>query len=147
MYRLPTESEWEYAARAGTNTAFYLGNSLRSGQANFNGTEEYDASKGDTYNPNGIALDQPTPVGSYPANPWGLYDMIGNVYEWCQDWYDAYSVEPGVDPQGAATGLLRVLRGGRWRVYGEDCRSATRNFAFPDNAGPFGIRVVLAPIP
>src|SRR6266481_4160256 len=75
VYRLPTESEWEYACRAGTTTAFYLGSGLHSGQANFDGHYEYDASVGNTYNPSGIFLEQTTAVGSYQPNPWGLYDM------------------------------------------------------------------------
>src|SRR6266404_3064069 len=85
VYRLPTESEWEYADRAGTTMAFYLGSGLHSGQANFDGTLEYDASVGTISKPSGIYLGQTTAVGSYAANGWGLYDMIGNVFEWCQD--------------------------------------------------------------
>ena len=90
VYRLPTESEWEYADRAGTTPAFYLGSALRSAQANFIGQSEYDASVGMINNPNGIYLRMTTTVGSYAANGWGLYDMIGNLREWCQDWYGAY---------------------------------------------------------
>jgi|SRR5439155_7115856 len=82
VYRLPTESEWEYACRAGTTTAFYLGSGLHSGQANFYGFYEYDAAVGEIDHPNGIDLGTTTPVGSYAANGWGLYDMIGNVFEW-----------------------------------------------------------------
>ncbi len=85
VYRLPTESEWEYADRAGTTTAFYLGSGLHSGKANFDGQYEYDATMGTIYNAGGIFLAQTTAVGSYAANGWGLYDMIGNVWEWCQD--------------------------------------------------------------
>jgi sulfatase modifying factor 1 len=147
VYRLPTESEWEYADRAGTTTAFYLGSSLHSGQANFNGQYEYDAELGEIYNTNGIFLGTTTPVGSYAANPWGLYDMIGNAFEWCQDWYGTYPTGPVSDPQGAVTGSVHVRRGGSWYDFAEHCRSGQR-YA---NGGPnftssyFGIRVVLDP--
>jgi len=121
-YRLPTESEWEYAARAGTTTAFYLGCDLHSGQANFDGQYEYDCAVGQIYNPSGIYLQMTTPVGSYAANQWGLYDMIGNVFEWCQDWYDTYPAGSVVDPQGPAAGSSRVLHGGYGDNGGQGCR-------------------------
>jgi formylglycine-generating enzyme required for sulfatase activity len=133
VYRLPTESEWEYADRAGTSTAFYLGNSLHSGQANFDGAYEYDTSVGDTFNPDGIFINKTTPVGSYAPNPWGLYDMIGNLFEWCQDWYGAYPAGPVVDPKGPTTGTDRVFRSASFfgDLNTEYNRSANRDYAGP----------------
>ena len=148
VYRLPTESEWEYACRAGTATAFYLGNSLYSGQANFDGQYGYDASSGQIFNPTGVFLQQTTPVGSYTTNSWGLYDMVGNVMEWCQDLYGAYPSGSVVDPQGATTGTLRVRRGGYWLLTGQYCRSAQRGKGIATAAlDYYGFRIVLAPVP
>ena len=146
LYRLPTEAEWEYAARAGTATAFNLGNELSSGQANFNGLYEYDASMGTIYNTNGVDLSASTPVGSYPPNGWGLYDMIGNLWEWCQDWYGPYPAGVGLDPSGPATGDLRVIRGGGWGSLALLCRSAQRGSLDPSSTYVIiGFRVALAP--
>jgi formylglycine-generating enzyme len=95
VYRLPTESEWEYGCRAGTTTPFHFGENITShSQANFNGNLPYGKSRG------GLALQKTTPVGSYPANPWGLYDMHGNVWQWCADRYDDYPEKAVVDPPG-----------------------------------------------
>jgi formylglycine-generating enzyme required for sulfatase activity len=145
VYRLPTESEWEYACRAGTTTAFYLGSSLHSGQANFDGQHEYDAVLGTIFNPSGIYLARTTQVGSYAANGWGLYDMIGNMDEWCQDWYGTYPAGNVTDPQGAVTGSGRVFRGGFWFYFAWVCRSAYRCYGEPDFRGGIGFRVLLAP--
>ena len=146
-YRLPTESEWEYACRAGTTTPFHYGNELRSGMVNFSGYYEYRVGNPYYDNPAGIFLAKTTSVGSYAPNAWGLYDMHGNVWEWCQDWssgtYPSGSVS---DPQGPATGSLRVIRGGSWFDSAADCRSATRSDYLPANLSIIiGFRVVLAP--
>ncbi len=151
VYRLPTESEWEYACRAGTKTAFHFGRTLRSGMANVNGAYEYDASAGDIYNPGGTYLACTTAVGSYPPNAWGLHDMHGNVYEWCQDWYGAYPAGSVTDPQGPSWGYAHIIRGGAWFCGGNwycgggRCRAARRDAFDPAPAGfGTGLRIVLA---
>jgi formylglycine-generating enzyme required for sulfatase activity len=144
VYRLPTEAEWEYACRAGTTTATAFGNSLSSTQANFDGN---------LYPYNGAApgpyLGRTTKVGSYAPNAWGLYDMHGNVWEWCLDWYSG-SLPGGsvTDPRGPISGSYRVIRGGSWVYDGWLCRSAQRSRTWPDSPGyDLGFRVVLAPSP
>ena len=125
-YRLPTEAQWEYACRAGTTTATAFGSSLSSTQANFNGKYPYNgAAKG----PN---LKKTAVVGSYKANAWGLYDMHGNVWEWCRDWYMG-TLSGGRDPEVSQPGeaSLRVLRGGGWSIGGRYCRSANRGGYLP----------------
>lgn len=146
VYRLPTESEWEYASRAGATAAFYLGDSLRSGQANFFGQSEYDAALGTISNPSGIYLGRTTPVGSYAANGWGLYDMIGNVTEWCQDWYGEYPAGSVIDPQGPLTGEFRLVRGGEWNDGAFAGRSAFRLYRPDGRFFKVGFRLVLAPL-
>jgi formylglycine-generating enzyme required for sulfatase activity len=153
-YRLPTESEWEYACRAGTTTPFHYGAALRSGMANFDGRFGYPPCGGAEWwseraclNPSGIYLGRTTSVGSYAPNAWGLYDMHGNVWEWCQDWYGAYPSGSVSDPQGAPTGSGRVIRGCSWAGDAEDCRSAIRyTYGYPTLRGSgLGFREVLAP--
>ena len=145
-YRLPTAAEWEYACRAGTSTAFHYGKELRSGMANFKGTKEYIEGTGTVENTNGTILNRTVPVGSYEPNAFGLYDMHGNVREWCLDWYDAYPVGSAVDPVGPTAGSLRVIRGGGWNDYARMCRSANRYITAPDDRGRHvGFRPVLAP--
>ncbi len=139
-FRLPTEAEWEYACRAGTTTPFSLGVALSSTQANFDGTRRYGSAEPGPY------LQRTSKVGQFPANAWGLYDMHGNVWEWCQDWYDEryYEVSPEADPQGPDRGTHKVLRGGSWNNSGHLCRSARRNKYEPDFvADTIGFRVAL----
>lgn len=120
--RLPTEAEWEYACRAGTKTAFSWGADISLVQANYRGAWNDRENWGEG------AKQATKPVKSYPypANPWGLYDMHGNVWEWCQDWYGDYPTVLQVDPQGANTGTSRMLRGGSWNSSGRYCCSANR---------------------
>jgi formylglycine-generating enzyme required for sulfatase activity len=124
-YVLPTEAQWEYACRAGTTTIFSWGNSATSTQANFKGTHPYG---GGASGPN---LQQTTDVGKYAANPWGFFDMHGNVWEWVHDWKANYPVGPQTNPEGPASGSLRVPRGGSWRNDGTSLRSAKRHINTP----------------
>lgn len=147
-YDLPTEAEWEYACRAETTTAFHYGKSLSSAQANFRGDEPYG---GGDRGPN---LGRTTKVGSYQPNAFGLYDMHGNVWEWCKDWYkeDYYRESPLRDPHGPAKadkrveGGTHVERGGSWFDAAKTCRSALRGLGRLDEfGGDRGFRVVLRP--
>lgn len=132
-YRLPTEAEWEYACRGWTSTRFSYGDD--PGYTSLtNYAWYYDNSGGETH-----------PVGQKLANSWGLYDMHGNVWEWCQDWYGDYAGRIAVDPQGPPTGSLRVNRGGAWYNFAGYCRSADRDRTDPaDRFTSLGFRVVLA---
>jgi formylglycine-generating enzyme required for sulfatase activity len=148
VYRLPTESECEYGCRAGTTTAFNFGSAIHGGMENFYDYYEYDASIGDIYvaNPAVPCLARTTTVGSYQPNAWGLYDMHGNVWEWCQDWYGSYPTGSVTDPQGPSSGSDRVIRGGDWGTIARYCRSADRDYFDPaDRGNGIGFRVVLAP--
>ncbi len=140
-YRLPTEAEWEYAAReAGkSRSPFCFGETLNSEQANFDGTFPF----GKTIK--GPSLSRTSKVGSYKPNNLGLYDMHANIWHWCADWYgkDYYGKSPKQDPQGPTSGSTRVLRGGGWCQNGKDCRSANRSNEAPSfSDGTIGFRVV-----
>ena len=137
-YRLPTEAEWEYACRAGTTTPFNTGKCLSTNEANYNGNYPY------TGCPKGKYRHKAVPVACFPPNAWGLYDMHGNVSEWCSDWYGEYPRHPVTDPRGPARGRVHVHRGGSWNYCAEFCRSALRLRRAPDfRLDFFGFRVVM----
>jgi formylglycine-generating enzyme required for sulfatase activity len=141
-FRLPTEAEWEYACRAGTTTPFHFGSALNGKQANCNGGYPYGTDRKGPY------LDRPTTVGSYPANPWGLHDMNGNVGEWCQDYYGPYEGLAANDPVRDVpdSPALRVVRGGSWISSANQCRAANRDSYRPSKSPCFvGFRVAFRP--
>jgi formylglycine-generating enzyme required for sulfatase activity len=132
VYRLPTEAEWECACRAGGSSIYAYGDSLTPLQANF------------SFRGESPPLERTNKVNQYPANNFGLFDMHGNVWEWCHDWYDEhfYATGPTRDPQGPAEGTFRVVRGGCWRSQAGTCRAAYRNALMPHNRDPYtGFRV------
>jgi len=138
--RLPTEAEWEYACRAGTTTAYFWGDSLNGDKANCEGNYPCGTSTKGKY------LARTTEVGSYAPNPWGLYDMHGNVWEWCEDVFASYNTLDNVqNPINVTTeGSRRVLRGGSWNDYAGNCRSAGRAYDGPTRRRDLnGFRLVL----
>ncbi len=131
-YRLPTEAEWEYTCRAGTTAPFYFGKCLSTDQANYDGNYPLEGC------PKGQYREKTVPVGSFAPNAWGLYDMHGNVWEWCQDWYGDYPTGAVTDPIGAGDGSCRVLRGGGWFSSARLCRTAYRRSNSPGDRGNNG---------
>ncbi len=160
-YRLPTEAEWEYACRAGTSTTLYTGALTIKGDKNGPELDEiawYGGNSSVDYEGRGWSTDDwaekqypggragPREVGQKAPNDWGLYDMIGNMFEWCQDWYGDYPQGYAVDPKGVGTGTLRVARGGSWENQAYLCRSALRDFTQPTiRIRNWGFRVALSP--
>jgi uncharacterized protein (TIGR02996 family) len=137
--RLPTEAEWECACRAGTTTHYHFGDVPSADVANYNGEYSWNGS------PKGTNRKTTTDVDSFPPNPWGLYDLHGNVWEWCADGYTKYTADDQIDPKRGmeqSDDNTRVLRGGSWRVYPQFCRAAGRRWIAPANRNDnFGFRV------
>ncbi len=141
-YRLPSEAEWEYACRAGTFTPFSFGETITTDLANFDGRSIYGSGSKGEYR------KQTTPVGTFKANAFGLYDMHGNVWEWCEDrWHENYTGAPaGGTPWNEGKGSSRVLRGGSWYYPPRLCRSAFRDWDFPEGRNDLcGFRVACSP--
>ena len=139
-YRLPTEAEWEYACRAGTTTPFHFGETISTKQANFHSEDISDKDK------KNLPRLKTTPVNSFPANAWGLHDMHGNVWQWCQDWYGDYPPKDVIDPPGSTKSPNRVLRGGSWFYRPDCCRSACRSWGEPGFRNySIGFRLCLFP--
>ena len=141
--RLPTEAEWEYACRAGSTTPFNTGSNLTTNQANYNGNYPY------SNNALGIYREQSTEVGSFVPNAYGLYDMHGNVWEWCYDRYDYYPSRSQTNPRGprhitsGSEGDDRVYRGGSWNLFAAHCLTAARNYSDdPIGRNDIGFRLV-----
>jgi formylglycine-generating enzyme required for sulfatase activity len=133
--RLPTEAEWEYAARAGSTTPFSTGSCLDADDGNYDGSKPYSECDKGTYKGKTVS------VGTYDPNRMGLFDMHGNVFEWCSDYYGALQTEFQIDPKGPSMGAFHVIRGGSWNSEGVYCRSAHRTFA-RDSSNNIGFRVV-----
>ena len=135
---LPTESQWEYSCRAGTSAPYWFGGELNGDKANCNGNYPYGVKQKGAY------LGKTTPVKSYPPNPWGLFDMHGNICEWQLDFFGFYPTSPVVDPTGAEFASIRVHRGGCWSVGARRCRSAIRGGDAPSTRNScIGFRFLL----
>lgn len=138
--RLPSEAEWEYACRAGTDTPFFFGANITPEQVNYNGNHPYARA------PKGLYRKKTVPVKALPPNAWGLFGMHGNVFEWCQDWFRPYSREPVIDPTGPDTGDRRVMRGGCFTYMARAARSSYRDCKEPDyHYRHIGFRLAISP--
>ncbi|WP_031480068.1 formylglycine-generating enzyme family protein [Maridesulfovibrio frigidus] len=136
--KFPTEAEWEYGCRAGTDTSFSFGVNITTEQVNYNGNYPYND------DPKGVSRGKTVPVKELPCNQWGLHQMHGNVLEWCADWYGKYPERSVENPQGITDAGSRVLRGGSWDDYGGYVRSADRSRSLPVyRYGDFGFRFSL----
>jgi formylglycine-generating enzyme required for sulfatase activity len=142
-YRLPSEAEWEYACRAGTTSAYSWGDKIDCSKAMYSNNPKKSDECRRHVKGMGLKIGRPAPVKSYPPNPWGLYDMHGNVWEWCQDFYGAYPKIAVIDPKGPEEGKERVRRSGSWFKHGWLCRSANRNRGHPASKyNTLGFRLV-----
>ena len=134
---LPTEAQWEYACRAGTRTPYSFGANVTPEQVNYDGHYPYAGGAKGPYR------EQTVAVSTLPANPWGLYEMHGNVWEWCADWSDDYGDAAQMNPVGPTDGASRGLRGGSWFDGGRSARSANRFGGVPGDRGDVGFRLAL----
>ena len=138
-FRLPTEAEWEYACRAGSETAFSTGSSLHATAANYDGRYPYPGTAPGPYRA------APVAVGSFPANAWGLHDLHGNVWEWTADPHCPYSEGPVADPRASCASELRVIRGGSWAFDADSARCALRYTHRPQDSGfSLGLRLAFS---
>ena len=139
-FKLPSEAQWEYAARAGTTTPFSFGDNITTSEANYDGNYPYNGNAKGRYRQTTVA------VGSFPANSWGLHEMHGNVWEWVNDWYGKYPSGTVIDPEGPSSGRYRVLRGGSWSLNARHLRSAGRDYGSPSvRHYNLGVRLVRQP--
>ncbi|MBN1984272.1 MAG: formylglycine-generating enzyme family protein [Chitinivibrionales bacterium] len=137
---LPTETQWEYACRAATTTPFSFGITITPDQVNYNGKYPYIGDE------KGLYREHPVDIRSLPPNQWGFYEMHGNVWEWCADWFGEYEPDAVIDPLGPSEGLYRVLRGGCAFSSAADCRSAARcRFHPSDRYCRHGFRFLWSP--
>jgi len=147
-YRLPTEAEWEYACRAGSTTVYSWGDDIDCSKAMYSNNSIKSEQCVGYVKSRGLPVDRPAPVKSYNPNEWGIYDMHGNVWEWCWDWFGDYGTKHSVDPVGPESGTEKVRRGGSWFGHMHLCRSANRNYGHQASRyKTTGFRVVIKNIP